>query len=126
MRLLLDTHTLIWWWLDLDKLPRPTRTLIASNEAIVSAVAIWEIVSKERLGKFPEATPILAELWDLIERDRFKPLSISLLHAERAAGYRLPHGDPFDRLLAAQAELDGLVLVTHDRAFRDFPCATRW
>ena len=126
MKLLLDTHALIWWWLDDDRLPAATRQAIAATESLVSAVVVWEIVGKERVGRFPEATPVVSQLWRWLKRDRFGELPISLAHAQHAAAYPIAHADPFDRLLAAQAELDQLVLVTKDRAFADFPCATRW
>ncbi len=125
MRLLLDTHTLIWWWLN-DPRIGSVKALIATSDAMISAVNIWEIVGKERIGRFPEATPFIDRLRELVVRDGFGSLSITVDHAERAAGYVQDHADPFDRLLAAQAELEGLVLVTRDKAFAGFPCATRW
>ena len=126
MKLLLDTHTLIWFWLDEPKLPERNRQLIHDFPCVVSAVTIWEMVTKHRIGKMPEVDPLLPRLWDDLERDSFERLPISLEHAFRAAAGRQEHNDPFDRLLAAQAEIENLVFLTKDAAFAAFPCATRW
>lgn len=126
MRLLLDTHTLIWWWTDDARLPEECRQAIELADVYISAVSVWEMVGKQRRGKLAEADVIVPRLWSFVKRDGFETLPISLQHAERGAQYNMLHRDPFDRLLAAQAELDGLVLVTRDEAFDAFPCATRW
>lgn len=126
MKLLLDTHPLVWWWLDDQRLPAAVRSAISVTETLVSAVVIWEIVAKQHVGRFPEATPIVADLWRWLKRDGFGQLPISLEHGRAAAAYPLAHADPFDRLSAAQSEVDQLVLVTKDWALADFSCATRW
>lgn len=126
MKFLLDTHAMLWWWDEEWNLSAPARRAIESGKIYISAAAIWEMATKYRLGKLPQAGHVLSELWQLLDRDSFARLSVSLEHGLRAAEYRASHADPFDRMLAAQAELDDLVLVTKDKAFADFPCATRW
>lgn len=128
MRLLLDTHALLWWFTDDDRLSPPARSAIveAENEIHVSAASAWEIATKQRLGKLngvPEATKRFAEL---VAADGFLHLRVCYRHALRAGDYRVDHRDPFDRMLAAQSELERMVLVTRDPAFALFACQTLW
>jgi PIN domain nuclease of toxin-antitoxin system len=113
MRLLLDTHVVLWALADDDRLQPSTREQIAdgATEVTVSAVSVWEITIKVALGKL-EAPDDIVE--SLVAAD-FRPLDITAHHA-LAAG-RLPrhHNDPFDRMLVAQAMYNGLTLVTADR-----------
>jgi PIN domain nuclease of toxin-antitoxin system len=112
MRLLLDTHTFLWWLANAPQLGPKARNVIADgkNEVLISAASIWEIGIKKSLGKLraPE------HLDELIERRGFAGLPIGLAHAELAG--RLPphHRDPFDRMLVAQAITEGLAVVTAD------------
>jgi PIN domain nuclease of toxin-antitoxin system len=69
---------------------------------------------------------VIQDLPSLLQADRFQPLPISIAHGLRAGGYRQPHRDPFDRMLAAQAELEGLVLITADAQLANFPCSILW
>lgn len=119
MRLLLDTHTLLWW-LDGDRrLSRKARGLIAEekNEVYVSAASAWEISTKVRIGKLPLATEVAATLPECVDSQGFEPLPITILHAQRADALPGPHRDPFDRMLAAQAQLENLPVVTNDKIF---------
>lgn len=127
MRLLLDTHIALWWWSDDPQLPRRLRAAIAdpTNEIHVSAVSAWEIVLKERLGKLDGLRGIGAALGTLMQADRFRPLALSFQHGQRAGGYAMAHRDPFDRMLAAQAEIDDIPLATRDDALAEFP-GPRW
>ncbi len=111
MRLLLDTHVVIWWLEDPGRLSGKARTAIDSHEVLVSAVTACEIAQKSAVGKL--RTP--ADLEDQIEDNEFRPLPISVRHG--MATFELPfhHKDPFDRLLVAQARCEGLTLVTADR-----------
>src|SRR5574337_696218 len=106
MKLLLDTHALLWWWLDSPQLPDSARRLIAdeANPVFVSAASAWEIATKHRLGKLPGADAMLSRFHELIQADGFQHLPITWSHAVRAGGYELAHRDPFDHMLAAQAE----------------------
>ncbi|MGA2349422.1 MAG: type II toxin-antitoxin system VapC family toxin [Terracidiphilus sp.] len=112
MKLLLDTHALLWWDSDVSKLPEVLRLAIASphNEVFVSAATVWEIAIKRASGKLIFGQPV----GRCIEAHGFRPLPITVEHAEWAGGLPPLHRDPFDRLLVAQAHLEGLVLVTVD------------
>lgn len=128
MKLLLDTHALLWWFTDDQRLTANARDVIAeeSNEIFVSAASAWEIATKQRIGKLnevPDATSCFAEL---VVSDGFIHLPVTYLHGLRAGGYDFTHRDPFDRMLAAQSELNSLPLVTCDPAFKAFPCTTLW
>ena len=128
MRLLLDTHALLWWFLDDDRLSSRVRREIADedNDVYVSAASAWEIATKQRIGKLGGVPDATTRYGELVLANRFDHLSISHHHALRAGGYDSNHPDPFDRILAAQAELDRLRLVTSDDAFDDFPVSTLW
>ena len=87
-----------------------------------------------RLGRLPTAEVLLQEGWSLMERQGFQPLPVSWSHGLRVGSYPMPHRDPYrsakdcviDRLLAAQAELEQLILITLDPALAPFPCQTQW
>jgi PIN domain nuclease of toxin-antitoxin system len=128
MRALLDTHTLLWWFTNDDRLSSAARALIGddSNEVFVSAASAWEIATKHRLGKLdgvPQAADRFAEL---VDADGFVHLPITHLHSLRAGRFDVPHRDPFDRMLAAQSELEQFALVTRDPAFGQFGVTTHW
>ena len=128
MRLLLDTHALLWW-LDGDRrLSRKARRAIADRETtvLVSAASAWEIATKVRIGKLPGATDVAADIPGCLARQRFEGLDISVLHAQRAG--RLPgtHRDPFDRVLIAQAQIEDLPVVTNDEIFDVYRVTRLW
>lgn len=128
MKLLLDTHATLWWLDDHPRLSAAVRQAISdsSNECWLSAASVFEIETKHRIGKLrlPDA---LAQGWmDTLRLENWSLLPISLAHATWAGKHPSLHGDPFDRLLAAQAELEGLTLVTLDPAFATFASATLW
>ena len=104
MKLLLDTHALLWWWTDDPQLSGAAREAIADegNTVLVSAASVWEISTKFRLGKLAIAGPALKQFQALIEADGFEHLSITWQHSLLAGSYRQEHRDPFDRMLAAQ------------------------
>lgn len=127
MRLLLDTHALLWWLLDDAALPAAPRRAIERAEAVfVSAASVWEVAIKQRLGKLPELTLGVAELPALIRDSRFLPLAVDDRHAAAVAALPLHHRDPFDHLLIAQALAERLTLVTRDRQFAAYGVKTRW
>ena len=113
-RLLLDTHVGLWWLQGSDRLKDSVVVLLkdATNEVFVSAASVWEIVIKQGLGKLEAPDDLL----DLIEQSGFEALLISCFHAEQAGRLPLAHKDPFDRMLIAQAQAEGLILVTHNEA----------
>jgi PIN domain nuclease of toxin-antitoxin system len=128
VRCLLDTHALLWW-LDGDRrLPRTARTLIANGETVVfvSAASAWEITTKARLGKLPGATDVAGDVAAAVSGQAFVPLDITLLHAQRAGRLDSPHRDPFDRMLIAQAQIEGLPIVSGDDVFDAFGVERIW
>jgi len=125
---LLDSHALLWWWFDPDRLSTAARELLSdpATSVLVSAASLWELSLKHHQGKLPELNGAIADLPGLLQADGFEGLPISLAHGLRAGGYSQPHRDPFDRMLAAQSELDRLVLLTADPQLSTFPCQTLW
>ena len=128
MRLLLDTHALLWWMTDDGRLSERARACIAEqrSEIYVSAASACEIATKHRLGKLGGVPDVVRRFPELIAADGFLHLPITHLHALRAGDFDADHRDPFDRMLAAQAELERLTLVTRDPAFAAFGVATLW
>ena len=112
MRLLLDTHVLLWWLADDPTLAPPAAKAIADGSATVwvSAATAWEIAIKQALGKLT----LPGDLAEALTHNRFQSLSISTAHALKAGALPRHHDDPFDRMLIAQAQLEGLTLVTRD------------
>ncbi len=128
MRLLLDTHALLWWFTDDARLSDRARAAIAdpANTIHASAASAWEIATKQRIGKLEEVPDAAARYAELVAADGFLHLPVSYLHALRAGGWVVGHRDPFDRMLAAQSMLEGLPLVTRDSAFELFGVETLW
>src|ERR1700687_4439844 len=105
MRLLLDTHTLLWWLSENSALAASAGKLIANknNEVLVSAASAWEIATKVRLGKLPIAIELAHDFSAYLERERFDTLAVSVEHGIRAGLLPGAHKDPFARMLIAQA-----------------------
>ena len=120
MRLLLDTHTLLWWWKDDQRLSKRAAGAIAdeANTVLVSAASAWEIAIKHRIGKLPGAEPAIGQFNELIVADGFIHLAVTYQHALKAGGFDHAHRDPFDRMLAAQSIIEGATLVTDDAAMK--------
>ncbi len=119
VRLLLDTHVLLWAFRDPGRLSRHARELLIdpANELLVSAVSPWEISTKHRLGKLPGAEALLLRFADHLAELGAGELPITHRHAVTAGGMMWAHRDPFDRMLTAQAMLEGMPLVTDDAVF---------
>ncbi|HEY2483126.1 MAG TPA: type II toxin-antitoxin system VapC family toxin [Caulobacteraceae bacterium] len=119
MRLLLDTHTVLWWFNGHPSLSEPARAAISdADEAVfVSAVSAMEVATKHRLGKLPEAKLLSARFEEMTAHENFSSLPISLAHARVAGLMSIDHQDPFDRLLIAQALIEDLTVVSNDRVF---------
>jgi PIN domain nuclease of toxin-antitoxin system len=126
--LLLDTHVLLWWLFDDAKLSPIARSAIVDphNEVLVSAASAWEITTKHRLGRLPEAGDVPLHLPRYLNRARFTVLDISLEHAMTAGALPGPHKDPFDRMLVAQARIEDLSVATTDQVFKDYGVAVIW
>jgi PIN domain nuclease of toxin-antitoxin system len=127
-RILLDSHALFWFIDGNARLSPAARDAIqdAGNVVYVSAVTAWEIASKFRLGKWPLAQVLASDLARIMSAFSFEPLPLSLEHARHAGALPNPHRDPFDRMLAAQAEIEDIPLVTADPAFRHFKVRILW
>ena len=128
MRLLLDTHALLWW-LDGDRrLSARARRLVGDedNVILVSAASAWEITTKARLGKLPGAADVAADVPGAVASQGFQSLSITLVHAQRAGSLTSAHRDPFDRMLVAQAQLENLPLVSNDPLLESFEIQRIW
>lgn len=125
---LLDTHVLLWWLFDDHRLSSRARAFIRepANRILVSSASGWEIATKQRLGKLPEAEEAVRELPDLLRRTRFDVLPITLEHALAAGALPGPHRDPFDRMLIAQTEREGCIIVTGDPVFADYRVPVLW
>ena len=123
MRLLVDTHVLLWALAEPRRLSARATELIrtSTNTLLVSAASAWEIATKHRLGKLPHAGPIVAGYAMYLAMLRADELPIRSVHALRAGGFTVEHRDPFDRMLAAQAIVEGVPLLTDDPAFAGFP-----
>jgi PIN domain nuclease of toxin-antitoxin system len=111
MRLLLDTQVMLWWLLDDPRLKPDTRLLIGGNSCLVSVASIWEVAIKHRLGKLPVAP---ASFRDHCLQSRATLLPVLDSHAIETSALPRIHDDPFDRLLIAQARLEGLMAVSAD------------
>jgi PIN domain nuclease of toxin-antitoxin system len=123
LRLLLDTHVFLWWRTDDPGLKREVRHAIArADVAYVSAASAWEMAIKSALGKLRIPGSVEAA----VEESRFAKLPISFEHAEEVAGLPNHHTDPFDRMLLAQALVEGLTLVTRDRQFEPYRVPVIW
>jgi PIN domain nuclease of toxin-antitoxin system len=123
VKLHLDTHTLLWAVQAPAELSATARLVITDpdNEVFVSAIVAWELSLKERLGKLPEAGPLVADFPGLLSRIGFVSLPLDERHAVVAGQLDWDHRDPFDRMLAAQALIEGATLVSLDHAFDDAP-----
>jgi PIN domain nuclease of toxin-antitoxin system len=116
LRLLLDTHVLFWWLLAPDNLSVAARQAVeGADEVYVSAATAWEIATKVRLGKWTAASQLIETLPEQLAAERFLPLAITLVHARYAGRMVAEHNDPFDRMIAAQAQLEDLLLVSADQ-----------
>lgn len=128
MRLLLDTHALLWWLAGDERLSGAARDAIGDegNAVLVSAASAWEICTKVRIGKLPGATVVAEDVGACLVEQGFTPLAISVAQAQRAGNLRGAHRDPFDRMLIAQAlELD-VPLVSNESVFDPFGVARLW
>ena len=128
MRVLLDTHAFLWWVADSRRLSEPARDAIRNeaNEVVVSAVSAWEIATKHRLGRLPEAGGLAGDIRGAIVGQGFSELPISVADAERSGRLPGPHRDPFDRLLIAQALAHDLALVSNEEAFDRYGVRRLW
>ncbi len=125
MRLLLDSRAYLWWLMDHRSLPPAARQAIAEPRSVVfvSAATIWELAIKRQLGRLRVED---ADLEAEIAENDFLELPMEARHAQRAADLPPHHPDPFDRMLIAQSQTEGLVCITGDAEFAEYGIATLW
>lgn len=128
MRVLLDTNALLWWFAGDVKLSTTARNVMSRDDttAFVSAASAWEICTKFRIGKLPTARELCEDFLGVVTRHQFEPLAISVEHGRLAGQMAGVHKDPFDRMLAAQALIEGVPLVTNDAVFTGFGVKVVW
>jgi PIN domain nuclease of toxin-antitoxin system len=127
-RYLADTHALLWWFTDDERLSARAREVVGdrSNEVYASAASAWEIATKARLGKLASVPSAAPRYGELVAANGFSHLSVSHRHGLVAGAWEVAHRDPFDRMLAAQSHLEQLPLITTDQAFDGFGIDVIW
>ena len=123
MRLLIDTHVALWWQTDDRRLGREARRAIATADIVwLSAASGWEASIKAARGRLR----LNENFRILVAADDFTELPVSLAHTERLMALPPHHADPFDRMLVAQALVEGATIVTHDRAIEPYGAPVIW
>lgn len=128
MRVLLDTHVFLWALLEPERLSKTSKKLLEDwqTEILLSSASAWEIATKHRLGKLRQAAHLVEHFDQAVNSLQASELPIVRSHALKAGAWQLEHRDPFDRMLAAQAWLEGLPLLTADPVFEAFPIEVIW
>ena len=128
MQLLLDTHAYSWWRADRKRLSAKARAAIENrnHNVAISAATVWELAIKAHAKGWEEARVLLLDAEKAMQLDGMSPLSISLAHAREAGSLPLVHRDPFDRVLAAQARVEGLQIVSNERLFDAYGVSRIW
>ena len=128
MKLLLDTHSFLWFVLDHPHLSTSAKTLIEdrNNQRLLSIASIWEMAIKQSIGKLSFALPYESFLHQQLQVNQIQVLGIEMSHATLVAKLPLHHRDPFDRLLIAQAMVENLPLVSTDIVFDDYAVQRLW
>ena len=128
MRILPDTHTLIWWLAGHASLSIAARDAIAEeeNKILVSTASAMELSTKFRLGKLPDAAPLAQNLQQYIDDLGFEELPITVQHAGMAGSLQIAHKEPFDRLLIVQSLCEGVPLVSKEKPFDGFGVNRIW
>lgn len=128
MRLLLDTHALIWFAFDDPSLSEQARRVLLDldNEILVSAASAWELTTKVRIGKLPIASRFAVEFRAKVQGLGFKELSVTVDHGQRAGLLPGSHKDPFDRMLMAQAISENMPIVSNERVFDEYHVRRIW
>jgi PIN domain nuclease of toxin-antitoxin system len=128
LRLLLDTHALVWWLAASPQLPPAMGQLIADpdNVVLVSAATAWEIATKFRLGKLPSMATVVTHIEHHVRAEGFQPLAVTMRHAQRAGSLPGPHKDPFDPMLIAQALEEACTLISNEAVFDRYAVSRSW
>jgi len=128
VRLLLDTHALVWWLEDSPQLSKHVAEMVKDpdNQIFVSAVSAYEATYKYHCGKWPEVGLLVAAFEKIVAAQGFDLLPLTARHAIRAGTFPREHRDPFDRMLAAQVSVEGLALASRDGWFRELGVEPVW
>lgn len=128
MKLLLDTHALIWWFQGNEKLGAAARQRLdaGTDQVLASVVSVFEIMTKRKLGKLADIDELTNNFAGYFRHQMFDVLPLSLAHAELAGSLPIPHKDPFDRLLIAQAQVEQALLVSNEALFDQFGVRRLW
>jgi PIN domain nuclease of toxin-antitoxin system len=128
MRLLLDTHALLWWLVKSPSRPLSAQSLLTNRDhtVLVSAASMWELATKVRLGKLDVEVEVVENFGAYLARERFESVSVTVAHAIRAGLLPGPHKDPFDRMLIAQAQAENIPIVSNDRALDGYGVRRLW
>jgi len=128
VRLLLDTHALLWWLLGDERMPPKLRNTIwdEGNSIYVSAASAWEIATKHRIGKLPDIAEIIADFDTVMAEQGFKEMPIAVKHGRTAGALPGLHRDPFDRILIAQAMIEDMVLISNEQLFDSYGVQRLW
>ncbi|MFB2922350.1 type II toxin-antitoxin system VapC family toxin [Aerosakkonema funiforme] len=128
MKLLLDTHTFIWYVMDNPKLSATVRVMIddGNNELLLSIASIWEMAVKQSIGKLNFGLPFRMFIEQQLSSNSIELLNINLAHIDIIASLPLHHRDPFDRLIIAQAMVENIPILSADTIFDSYPIQRRW
>jgi PIN domain nuclease of toxin-antitoxin system len=128
MRVLVDTHTLLWALTGDRRLSKKAHSVLAAfaNQVFVSAASAWEVSTKHLLGKLSSADDLVADFGRTVAQLGFHALPISIDHAQRAGSLPGSHRDPFDRMLIAQAQSEDMPLISNDRIFDAYGIKRIW
>ena len=128
MRVLLDTHALLWWALDDSRLSSKAHDVLSSldTHVFVSAASAWEVATKFRIGKLPEAGKMAEDFSIRVGQLGFHELPITVEHGQRAGLLPGGHRDPFDRMLIAQAQSGNFPIVSNERIFDEYHVRRIW
>ena len=128
MPVLLDTVALLFWWSESERIGRSARAALVDNAVplFVSAVSVWEIANKNRIGKLEALQDFRHDFDALIARDGFRLLDLTAAHAMKGGYLPGAHRDPFDRLIAGQALVEDMTVITNDPQIAAFGCKVLW
>jgi PIN domain nuclease of toxin-antitoxin system len=127
LRLLLDTHALLWWVTGDPALTHRANVQIRqASDVLVSAASAWEMAIKVGLGRLPSAIDLVNDFEAELRKDQFQPLAVTAVHGIRAGLLPGPHKDPFDRMLIAQAQAENLAIISNDVVFDSYGVRRVW
>jgi PIN domain nuclease of toxin-antitoxin system len=128
VRILLDSHVFLWWNADDPRLVKRVKKLISdpANSPLLSVASAWEIAIKVHRGRLRMPEPVSTYVPSRLAHYGIQPLPVTLPHVLETAALQLHHGDPFDRLLIAQARVEGIPILTSDSDFRKYSVEVLW